>query len=300
MKDTQTYLADFLAGTFSSGTQKQQLDEALKQQVDLRQELEEVSEIWESLEKLPSYEVPPQADTAFYAMLQEAQSKPTKGGVIPLWRQYARYAAAVAAVVMAFGLGRWSVSTSQAPPLPTASVQPDTTPPTTQRPAPTTTVQQTVAARQATPTESPKMMAEIGQLKREMQQTRALLVLSMLKRESAADRLQALDYSYEIAKPDPEILSALVRTLDTDPNTNVRLAAVDALSNFSNEAAVRRAMALSLLKQQEATVQLSLIDALTRLRERQAVVQIKHLIDNEDTPNQVRERAEESLRLLSL
>jgi HEAT repeat protein len=143
-------------------------------------------------------------------------------------------------------------------------------------------------------------MAEIGQLKREMQQTRALLVLSLLKRESAADRLQALDYSSDITQPDPEVLAALIKTLDIDPNINVRLAAVDALSNFSNEPSVRRAMALSLLKQQEAIVQMSLIDILTKLQDRQAIVQIKHLAENTDTPTQVRERAEESIKLLSL
>lgn len=294
MKKTEPALADYLAGTLSEAEHRK-LEANLAEHPDIKQEFEELRSVWASLAVLPTEDVPASTDAAFYQMLHAAKQQKRTAVVQPHWPVILRYAAALTGIGLAFWAGRVSVKPVTLLNERVVRVVDTVTIP--DRTLLNTAMQAPILANKNAP---PQVMAEIGQLKREMQQTRALLVLSLLKRESAADRLQALDYSTDITQPDPEVLAALIKTLDTDPNINIRLAAVDALSNFGNEPSVRRAMALSLLKQQEAVVQMSLIDLLTKLQERQAIVQIKHLAENTDTPTQVRERAEESIKLLSL
>lgn len=295
MKKTEPALADYLAGTLSEADHRK-LEANLAEHPDIKQEFDELRSVWDSLAALPSQDVPASTDAAFYQMLHAAKQQKRTIVVQPRWPVILRYAAALTGIGLAFWAGRVSVKPVTLLNERVVRVVDTVT-------IPDRTLASAAVQAPVPPTnknDPPQVMAEIGQLKREMQQTRALLVLSLLKRESAADRLQALDYSSDITQPDPEVLAALIKTLDIDPNINVRLAAVDALSNFSNEPSVRRAMALSLLKQQEAIVQMSLIDILTKLQDRQAIVQIKHLAENTDTPTQVRERAEESIKLLSL
>ncbi len=74
-----------------------------------------------------------------------------------------------------------------------------------------------------------KSNGELAQLRQEVQDMRRTVTLSLLKQTSPVERLQGVSFSNQLQRPDAEILSALLSTLNNDPNVNVRLAAVDAL-----------------------------------------------------------------------
>ena len=78
-------------------------------------------------------------------------------------------------------------------------------------------------------------------------------------------------------QPDEQVLKALIYTLDYDRNVNVRIAAADAIGRFGNNANVRDALVKSLLKQQEPTLQISIIDILTKFNERRALPALRLL-----------------------
>lgn len=140
---------------------------------------------------------------------------------------------------------------------------------------------------------------ELVNLREEVHQMRQMVTVSLLKQQSASDRLKGVSWSMQIDRPDPEFISTLLHTLDYDTNIDVRLAAVDALSRFTGDAAIRSLLIQSLAKQKSPMVQIALIDLLVQLHER-ASIDILRQLTNDMRQNQlVRERAERGIRQIS-
>jgi HEAT repeat protein len=104
--------------------------------------------------------------------------------------------------------------------------------------------------------------------------------------------------SREAEKTDASVLDALLNTLNGDPSTNVRLAAVDALYIFRDQPRVREALVQLLERQKSPLVQISIIDLLVEIREQKAMDALRFLIQNERTNPSVREHAEWGIRQL--
>lgn len=140
---------------------------------------------------------------------------------------------------------------------------------------------------------------ELASLHQEVSSMRQLVVLSMLQQQSASDRLQGVGYSMQVNHPDQEIVAALLHTLRHDNSVDVRIAALDSLRRYSDDARVRKGLIDSLQTPQSPMVQVSLIDALVELREKNAVPNIQKL---EQTPNlnpTVKQRAQQGIEKLS-
>jgi anti-sigma factor RsiW len=132
-------------------------------------------------------------------------------------------------------------------------------------------------------------------LSREVEDMRQQMALSLLSRPSASERIQGVSYGAAVKNPSDTTLAALFNALDTDPNPNVRLAAVDALYLFRDRPEVRENMVRSLTAQAYPLVQVALIDFLVEIRETRAAEALKKLIEaNELTPD-VKKRAEQGL-----
>jgi hypothetical protein len=139
---------------------------------------------------------------------------------------------------------------------------------------------------------------EVAQLQGQIQGLRQTVALSLLERQSPASRLEGVSWSSQVDHPDQDLLSALISTLQRDPNTNVRLAALDALEKFSGEAPVRQAMVNALGTQDSPLVQIALIDALVHMREKQATGEFKKLSTEAGANAAVRQRASWALQTL--
>jgi hypothetical protein len=140
---------------------------------------------------------------------------------------------------------------------------------------------------------------ELSSMRDEVQHLRQLVALSLLEQQSASERLRGVTFSRRLPANDPAITSALVRTLNDDPNTNVRLAAVDALSRFSAESNVRRELIDALERQSSPLVQIALIDLMVEIEERRSAEALRRLSGSGDVNPAVRQRAEWGLRKLS-
>ncbi len=128
-----------------------------------------------------------------------------------------------------------------------------------------------------------------------MRQTAAL---SLLSQPSASDRLQGISYSTAVRHPNVKTLAALVNTLNTDPNPNVRLAAVEALYLFRNQPGVKESLVDSLAVQSSPLVQVALIDLLVEIREQRATEALKALIQNDKLDPDVKKLAEQGIKQL--
>jgi hypothetical protein len=139
---------------------------------------------------------------------------------------------------------------------------------------------------------------ELAGLREEVREMRQMVTISLLKQQSASERLKGVSWSSQVSQPDTKFLSALMSTLNYDSNVDVRLAAIDALSRFSAYPDVRSGLVKSLPMQNSPLVQISLIDLLVQLHERQSIDVLKRIADDAGQNQFVRQRAEWGLKKL--
>jgi len=139
---------------------------------------------------------------------------------------------------------------------------------------------------------------EVAEIKKEMYHMKEMLILSKLSQPVASERMIAASYLDDVSKPDEEVLKALIKTMNTDQNSNVRMAAMNALTKFKNESLVADALVESLALQTDPIIQISLINILVKMRDNRAVDQMKQIIDNNNTNQSVKKLAEEGILTL--
>jgi hypothetical protein len=140
---------------------------------------------------------------------------------------------------------------------------------------------------------------QLALLQDEVQDMQQTLAISLLDRPSASERLQGVSISSRMNNPNSKTLEALLSTLDSDKNVNVRLAAVDALYLFYDYSGVKEGLLQSLKNQPSPLVQVAIIDLIVNMRERQAVDALRLLLEDEKLNPDVKEYAERGLRQLS-
>src|SRR2546422_2839282 len=98
---------------------------------------------------------------------------------------------------------------------------------------------------------------EITELRGELRQMRQMVALSLMQQQSASERLKGVNWSYQVDRPDREVVAALLRTLKYDPSADVRLAALDALHKTIHDPAVREGLVDALDRQESPLVQMA-------------------------------------------
>ncbi len=137
---------------------------------------------------------------------------------------------------------------------------------------------------------------DVAALRTEVQNMQRVVMMSLLKTESASERIVGVSWSERINRPDEQVLGALYETLNYDPNVNVRLAALDALTRFSDAASVREHLLSSLLKQTSPLIQLALVEVVANVLDTQAIGTFRQLLKDPNLNKTVRERIESRLK----
>jgi hypothetical protein len=118
---------------------------------------------------------------------------------------------------------------------------------------------------------------EVAELRNEIQSLSQLVTLSLLKQDSASERLRGVSFGRQAGGADERVLEALLDTLARDPDVNVRLAAVDALAQAAGRPLVRDQLLQEVVKQRSPMVQIALVDLLVthdRAGSRQRLLQL--------------------------
>jgi len=140
---------------------------------------------------------------------------------------------------------------------------------------------------------------EIAALKQQMEEMKMTMLSKLDNQQSASQRIIAVAQVMEMEKPDDEIVKALIKTMNEDSNTNVRLAAMDALSKFHQEPLVRRELINALGKQKDPMVQIALIQLLVQMKEKGVVNDLKKIVDDAGSMKAVKDEAYSGLLKLS-
>ncbi len=147
-------------------------------------------------------------------------------------------------------------------------------------------------------TKSPSGNGEVATLTREVLELKEMMMMSLLEKESASDRLRAVSLSQELVAASDKVTDALFTTLNKDPNVNVRLAALEALMPYASQARVREGLVRSITQQDSPLVQVSLAELMVALQEKKSVSELQKLADSDRTPKEVKEKLRKSIEVL--
>jgi len=140
---------------------------------------------------------------------------------------------------------------------------------------------------------------EMAALKKEVEATKQMMLVMLDNSQSASQRIQGVNVAMKIERADDDVVKALAKRMNEDPNTNVRLAALDALSKFHQEPLVRKLLIESLGHQKDPVVQIALIQLMVRMKEKGAVKDLERIIDDSGTINAVKDEAYSGILKLS-
>ncbi|MGD1947405.1 MAG: HEAT repeat domain-containing protein, partial [Croceivirga sp.] len=112
----------------------------------------------------------------------------------------------------------------------------------------------------------------------ETEQVREKLVLTLLEQNSANRRLEGVSEANKIGRVDDRVVDALLRTLNNDPNVNVRLAAIESLTNYVENPKVRQGLIQSIPNQESPIIQVTLANLMLALEEKRSIELFKQLL----------------------
>ncbi|MFL9483885.1 HEAT repeat domain-containing protein [Chitinophagaceae bacterium LWZ2-11] len=250
--------------------EKSGLEKHLAECADCREEFAAMQEMWGTMGELATPEPSPLLRVKFQAMLDTYKaSEADKGSVWRniknqlegLWQRQPRLPLAynLFIVILSFGCGYWFFHNN----------------------AKSTGQDQQLQA----------LTAQVHDMKQTM-------MLSLLENPSASERIKGVSYTSEINHADKEVINALLSTLNNDPNVNVRLSTLEALSHLTSHPEVREGLIKSIIQQDSPLMQSAIADVMLKLQEKKSVQSFEELLKQKNLDNGVRDKIKQTITQL--
>jgi hypothetical protein len=146
--------------------------------------------------------------------------------------------------------------------------------------------------------QSPQQKTEVSELTKEVGDLKEMVMLSLMEKESATQRLKAVSLTSEMNQASEKVTNALFVALNKDENVNVRLAALEALKPYVGKSGVRLKLIESIDEQASPLVQMALAELMVSIHEKKSVDALKQLLEKESTPEEVKTKISESIKIL--
>jgi len=140
---------------------------------------------------------------------------------------------------------------------------------------------------------------QLAALSTQVHEMREMMMLSLLQNPSASERMRGVSYTSDIKNVNPGMADALLATLNNDPNVNVRLTTLEALTHFANDPRVREGLVQSILEQDSPLVQSALADVMLKLQEKRSIRSFKKLLQQKDLNGMVRTKIQQTISRLT-
>jgi len=254
---------------------------------DCRQEFAANLEVWELMGRLPVPEPSGDMQASFNAVLsrfKESVGEPAGmrsagfGGFLQLFRLQPWLATAFSLLLIAGGVGLGYAI---------------------RRPAPGTMTAATATSATSDAAQPVSDRQQLAALSTQVHEMREMMMLSLLQNPSASERMRGVSYTSDIKNVNPGMADALLATLNNDPNVNVRLTTLEALTHFANDPRVREGLVQSILQQDSPLVQSALADVMLKLQEKRAVKSFKKLLKQKDLNGMVKTKIEQTISRLT-
>jgi hypothetical protein len=139
---------------------------------------------------------------------------------------------------------------------------------------------------------------QVKDLTQEVSDLKEMVMLSLLDKEEATERLKAVTLTQEMNSASATVTNALVSTLNNDPNVNVRLAALEALKPYVQNGEIREELIRSIAKQESPLVQVALAELMAAIQEKKSVTALEKIVKDRNTPEEVKKRIQESIKVM--
>ena len=146
--------------------------------------------------------------------------------------------------------------------------------------------------------QSPQQKTEVSELTKEVGDLKEMVMLSLMEKESATQRLKAVSLTSEMDQASDKVTNALFVALNKDENVNVRLAALEALKPYVSKSTVRLKLIESIEEQASPLVQVALAELMVTIQEKRSVDQLRQLLKDERVPKEVKYKISESIKVL--
>lgn len=123
----------------------------------------------------------------------------------------------------------------------------------------------------------------VSALETKNQDFKQTAMLSLMQNQSASKRIQGVNYIEEFKEPDAAIINALIGRMQHDDNTNVRLAATEALEKLTALENVKQAYIKALETEIDPGLQIKIIRILVKAQEKKAVRTMQRLLEKDGT-----------------
>lgn len=110
-----------------------------------------------------------------------------------------------------------------------------------------------------------------------------LAITALIENSSASKRIKGLQLFKEYKNPDENVIKAIGNKMLYDDNPNVRLSALEALSQFYSEEQVKSFLLEGLKIEKNPNNQIAIIEILVKEKEQRAVKPLKNILANDET-----------------
>jgi hypothetical protein len=135
-------------------------------------------------------------------------------------------------------------------------------------------------------------------VQKQLDNNNKLLVLTLLQQPSFSDRLQATNISFSLPVIDNQVISALVKALESDPDPNVKMRCAEVLANHLNTDSISKIFGNALDYQEEPIIQLFLINYLKSIGNVESKRIINNFINSDKASDFVRTEIQHSINPL--
>lgn len=138
-----------------------------------------------------------------------------------------------------------------------------------------------------------------NQLSSELSTQKQQVLLASLRDYTGPQKIEAVYSISNTQNVSDELVNALVYTMNSDKNVNVRLAAIGALSGMMDKnSRIKTELIKSLTVQENSLLQISLIQVLTEMGVKEAKDEIENVTKNEKTDESVKVFARDMMKII--
>ena len=145
---------------------------------------------------------------------------------------------------------------------------------------------------------SSRQEQQLQALTAQVHELKQTMTLALLDNPSASERIRGVSYTGEMKHVDTQVIDALLATLNNDPNVNVRLSTLDALTHLANRPEVRQGLIASITTQDSPLMQSAIADVMLKLQEKKSIKSFKELLKQKDLDRGVREKISKTINRL--
>ncbi|MBK8504922.1 MAG: HEAT repeat domain-containing protein [Saprospiraceae bacterium] len=116
-------------------------------------------------------------------------------------------------------------------------------------------------------------------------------LLRLVSADNTTSRIKGINEYYQMKELDTDVRDVLLRVLEYDESTNVRLAALDALGNLIDDQYVKQSLIRILEENSEPVVQMSIISILVKTKEVSLKKTLQDMLDSDQVPDDVKDEA---------